>query len=224
MKTDDQLQKDVMAEIRWDPQLAGVATEIGVTARDGVVTLAGEVDTYSRKLAAERAAQRVAGVKVVAVDIEVRVPTATNKSDTELARAIRNALKWNSSVNEDRIEVKIDNGWVYLDGTVEWEFERRCAKTAIEDLVGIRGITNNIRVKSERIDEKDIRQRITAAFHRSANLDASTIRVQTLGNTVRLYGTVRSWAEKEEAEKVAWASPGVYNVDNQITIDTEIFV
>ena len=213
-----------MAEIRWDPQLKNVATEIGVSARDGVVTLSGEVDTYSRKLAAERAAQRVAGVKVVAVDVEVRLPAAINKSDTELGKAIRNALMWNSSVNEDRIEVKVDNGWVYLDGTVEWEFERRSAKTAIEDLVGIRGITNNIRVKSHLIDEKDIKQKITAAFHRSANLDASTIRVDTTGNTVRLYGTVRSWAEKEEAEKVAWASPGVYNVENQISIDTEIFV
>jgi osmotically-inducible protein OsmY len=224
MKTNDELQKDVMAEIKWDPQLRAVANEIGVSAKDGVVTLSGIVDTYSRKLAAEHAAQRVSGVKVVAVDIEVKVSSSVTKSDTEIATAIRNALMWNTNINEDKIEVKVDNGWVYLDGAVDWEFERRTAKSAIENLAGIRGITNNIIVKSKVIDDKDIKKKITTAFHRSATVDASSIRVEVSGSTVILRGTVTSWAEKEDAEKVAWASPGVFNVENNIVIDTEVYV
>lgn len=223
MKTSEELQQDVMAEIKWEPQLYNVANEIGVSVKDGVVTLSGVVDTYAKKLAAERAAQRVSGVKVVAVDLEVKVPTSIMKTDTEIALAIRNALLWNSNVTEDKIEVKVDKGWVTLDGTVEWEFERRSAKEAIDELAGIRGITNNIVVKAREINEKDIKKKINAAFHRSATIDSSSIRVEVTGNTITLFGTVRSWAEKEEAEKVAWASPGVFNVENKIFIDTEVY-
>ena len=224
MKTNEELQKDVIQEIKWDPQLRTVATEIGVSAKDGVITLSGIVDTYARKLAAEKAAQRVHGVKVVAVDIEVKPVKTGIKSDTEIAAAVNNALKWNSAVNEDRIEVKVDNGWVYLNGQVEWEYEKRTAESAIKNLLGVRGVTNNITIKSKVIDAVDIKNKISEAFHRNARLDSNAIRVEVVGSTVTLKGTVRSWTEKEEAERVAWSSPGVLTVDNRMEIFNEVFV
>ena len=132
MKTNDELQKDVMAEIKWDPQLRDVHTQIGVSAKDGVVTLGGLVDTYSKKRAAEKATQRVKGVKVVASDIEVKVGLFGKRSDTEIAEAVKNALKWNSAVNDDKIEVKVDNGWVFLDGVVDWAFQKITAQRNVE--------------------------------------------------------------------------------------------
>ena len=224
MKTNDELQKDVMAEIKWEPQLHNVHTQIGVSAHDGVITLSGIVDTYSKKLAAERAAQRVHGVKVVACDIEVKAGKLGKKTDTEIAEAVRNALRWNTAVNEDKIEVKVDNGWVYLDGEVEWKYQKTTAQSSVENLAGVRGVTNNISIKPSAIDTKDIKSKIAAAFHRHATLDSNAIRLEASGSKVTLKGTVISWAEKEEAERVAWSSPGVLTVDNQIEIDTEIFV
>jgi osmotically-inducible protein OsmY len=222
MKTNEELREDVMEEIKWDPSLRSVASEIGVTAKDGVVTLSGLVDTYSKKLAAEKAAQRVAGVKVVAVDIEVKF-LKTTKSDTEIAEAIKNALRWNSSVNEDKVEVKVDDGWVYLDGKVDWDYQKRAAQTNVEDLIGVKGITNNITVVSKVIDAMELKNKIIKAYHRIASVDSSTIVVETSGTGVTLRGTVRSWAEKNEAESVAWSSPGVNAVHNKIQIDTEIY-
>jgi osmotically-inducible protein OsmY len=223
MKTNEELQKDVMAEIQWDPELKSVAPEIGVSAKDGVVTVSGIVGTYSKKLAVERAAQRVKGVKVVAVDIEVKVPNTIGKTDPEIATEVRNALMWNSNVEEDKIEVKVDNGWIYLDGTVNWKFEKTVAETMIEGLEGVRGITNNITVKARTIDQGDIKKKITAAFHRNATIDSNAIKVEVSGTKVTLRGTVQSWFEKEEAERIAWSSPGVFTVDNQIYIDTEVY-
>lgn len=223
MKSNDELQRDVMAEIRWSPQLADVNTQIGVSAHDGVITLSGLVDTYSKKMAAERAAQRVRGVKVVACDIEVKFGAFGSRSDTEIAEAVRNALRWNSAVDDDRIEVKVDNGWVYLDGRAEWEYQKITAETSVANLVGVKGVTNNISIKSKSIDVNEIRKKITDAFHRSATVDASSIKLDTRGSMVTLRGTVRSWAEKEEVERIAWSSPGVLTVDNQIEIVTEIF-
>jgi osmotically-inducible protein OsmY len=223
MKTNDELQKDVMAEIKWDPLLRGVATEIGVTAKDGVVTLSGLVDSYSKKLAAEHAAQRVQGVKVVAVDLEVKLGSIGRKTDIEIAETIKNALRWNSAVNDDEIEIKVDNGWVYLDGTVNWEYERRAAQRSVEDLIGVRGVTNNLTIKSQAIDPKEIKGKIAAAFHRSATIDSSSITIDVSGSRVTLKGTVRSWMEREDAEKAVWSSPGVLVVDNRIQIDTEVF-
>lgn len=223
MKTNDELRLDVMNEIRWDPELRNVATEIGVASNDGVITLSGIVDTYRKQIAAEKAAQRVAGVKVVASDIQVSLDALGVKTDTEIAVAVKDALRWNSAVNEDKIEVKVDKGWVYLDGTVEWDYERSTAQRSIENLVGVRGVTNMISIQSKPIDTKEIKNKISAAFHRSATIDSSAISISCTGNKVTLHGKVRSWAERKEAEKIAWAYPGVTAVDNKIEIDVAVY-
>lgn len=223
MKTNDELQKDVMAELRWEPQLSNAYTQIGVSAKDGVITLSGQVDAYYKKIAAEHAAQRVRGVKVVASDIIIRLESLGAKTDTEIAEAVKDALRWNSAVNEDKIEVKVDNGWVYLEGEVDWEYQRASVQSNVEGLLGVKGVTNSIQIKSRSIDTKDIKGKIASAFYRSATIDADTIRIDASGSRITLHGTVRSWAEKKEAERVAWSSPGVLTVDNQIDIDTEIF-
>lgn len=223
MKTNDQLQKDVMDEIKWDPQLRDIRSEIGVSAKDGVVTLSGVVDTFNKKIAAEKAAQRVHGVKVVASDVEVRTNNFSKKTDTEIAEVVKNALRWNSAVDEDKIEVKVDHGWVTLDGEVEWKYQKGIAYNSIEGLLGVRGISNNIKIKPAPIDTTDIKHKIAAAFHRNATIDSHAIRVEADGNRITLRGTVMSYAEKEEAERVAWSSPGVLQVDNKIEIDTEVY-
>ena len=223
MKTNEELRNDVMEEIKWDPELRDVATEIGVAAKDGVITLSGTVDTFWKKVAAEKAAQRVSGVRVVACDIEVKVSIIGKRTDTEVAEAVRNALRWNSAVNEEKIQVKVDNGWVYLDGKVDWEYEKRNAQESVEDLVAVRGVTNNIVIESKPIDAKDLHRKIAAAYHRSATVDSSAITIETTGNKVTLRGKVRSWAEKKEAEKIAWAAPGVSAVDNKIEVDLAVF-
>lgn len=224
MKTNEELQKDVMDEIRWDPQLKDVSSQIGVTADDGVITLTGLVNMLTEKLAAERAAQRVSGVRVVAVDVEVKINAPHAKSDAEIAAAIKNALVWHSAVNEDKIEIKVDDGWVYLDGSVQWDYEKKAAENAIQNLLGVRGITNRILVNPKSLDPVDIKKHITSAFLRSATIDSSAISVETSGSKVTLKGKVRSWMEKQDAENVAWSLPGVLEVANQIEVDTEIVV
>lgn len=224
MKTNEELRKDVMDEIKWDPELRDIATEIGVASKDGVITLSGVVDTYRKRLAAEKAAQRVSGVKVVACDIEVTLTSIGKRTDTEVAEVVKNALRWNSAVNDDRIEVKVDNGWVYLDGKVDFAYEKRNAQESVEGLLGVRGVTNNIINNIKPIDTKEIQRQIAAAYHRHASLESSSIHIETVGSKVILRGKVKSWAEKKEAENIAWQSPGVLSVDNKIDIEIDVYV
>jgi osmotically-inducible protein OsmY len=224
MKADTELQHDIMEEIRFDPQLKDIAHEIGVAVKEGVVTLSGNVDSYARKLAAERAAQRVHGVKVVAVDIEVKISPSASRNDAEIAMAVKNALTWHSAVNEDLIEIKVDEGWVYLDGTVEWDYMKKAAEKAVSDLTGVRGVTNRIQVKSKVLEPSEVRKNIIAAFHRSATVDSSNIRAEVTGSIVTLTGKVRTWAERLDAEAAALACPGVTAVNNKIEIDTTLVV
>ncbi|GAA0190987.1 BON domain-containing protein [Fulvivirga kasyanovii] len=222
MKTDEQIRKDVIEEIRWDPQISDIAPHIGVSVDNGVVTLSGTVEFYTQKLAAEKAAQRVSGVKVVAVDIELK---GQNKdvTDAQLGEAIRNALAWHSAVNEDRLEIKVDNGWVYLSGTVKWDYERKAAERSIEKIIGVKGIINRVKVENEIVEPKHIKRKISEAFHRHASVDVENITVDVNGSTVTLRGKVSSWAEREDAEDVAWAMPGVTEVANNLVIDTSIY-
>jgi len=216
MKTDYQIQEDVMEELKWQPFLN--ASEIGVAVKNGIVTLSGHVDSYSKKLAAENAAKKVAGVKAVAEEIEVGISPSYNKTDAEIAEAVLNALKWHTAVQEDKIKIKVEDGYVKLEGEVEWEYQRTMAKTAIENLSGVRFVTNLITVKPQ-VSSSDIEKKINAAFHRSATIDSNSIDAEVHGSSVTLSGKVRSIAEKEDAEDAAWFAPGVTSVANKIEIE-----
>lgn len=216
MTSDFQIQKNVMEQLKWEPFLN--ASEIGVAVKNGIVTLSGHVDSYAKKLTAENAAKKVAGVKAIAEDLQIGVSPAFAKTDTEIAEAVVNALKWHSAVREEKIKMKVEDGNVRLDGEVEWDYQRRNAETAIENLNGVRSVTNLITVKPK-ASPQDIEQKINAAFHRSATIDAEKIHAGVVGSKVILRGTVRSYAEKKDAENAAWSAPGISYVENKINIE-----
>jgi|SRR5665647_2440911 len=216
MKNDIEIQKDVMEQLKWEPFIN--ASAIGVAVKNGIVTLSGQVDTYTKKLAAEKAAKRVIGVKAVAEDIQVGISPAYHKTDAEIAEAVLNALKWHSAVQEEKIKIKVEDGNVKLEGEVEWEYQRTNAKAAIENLTGVRSVINFITVKPK-ITSAEIQQKINAAFHRSATIDAGKITADVVGSKVILRGSVRSFTEKEDAETAAWNAPGVMSVDNKLEIE-----
>jgi osmotically-inducible protein OsmY len=221
MRTDFEIQQDVMAEIKWEPLLN--ASEIGVAVNSGVVTLSGLVNTYTKKLLAEKAAERVHGVKAVAEDIEVKILGTGEKKDSEIAETALNLLKWNSSILEEQIKIKVEHGRLTLEGEVEWEFFKSAAEKAVENLVGVRSIVNNIKITSK-INPMDIKKKITIAFHRNATIDTENINIETVNNKVILTGKVSSWIERKEAERAAWLAPGVNSVENKLKVDSEMYV
>ena len=214
-RPDSDIKRDVEMELRWDPDVD--ASDIGVAVKDGVVTLTGFVRSYAQKWQAERDAKRVAGVVAVANDIEVRLPAIDQKPDPEIAREAVSALKNQLPYSADQIKVVVANGWITLEGAVEWNYQKERAEEAVRRVKGVKGVMNLIQVKPRAAPE-DIKRRIEEAFKRSAELDASRVTVEANGSEVILKGTVRSWAERQEAERAAWLAPGVTKVTNQITI------
>ena len=213
--TDKDLKRNVQNALDFEPSID--AAHIGVTIEGGVVTLHGNVRSYSEKTTAERVTLRVYGVKAVANDLIVHLPTDFSRTDSDIAEAALNALKWNTLVPEDRVSVVVTNGLVRLDGNVDWQYQKDVAGRAVCDLLGVKAVTNNITVKP-RVKSADVRDKIEAAFKRSAEIDARRISVAAEDGKVILSGNVHSWAERREAERAAWAAPGVILVDDRLTI------
>lgn len=215
MKTDSKIKQDVLDELAWHPNID--ETQIGVIVEDGVVTLTGFVDEFPKKLAAEKATKNVAGVKAVAEDIQVKYGDENKKTDKEIAKAAVNALEWNSSVPSDKIMVKVDNGYIFLTGEVTWKYQRNAAKRTIENLLGVKGVINNIEI-IQKVAPIEVKEKIQKAFERSADIDAAQLVVKVEGSVVTLTGTVSSIKEKEDAAKAAFHAPGVTKVKNDIKV------
>jgi osmotically-inducible protein OsmY len=221
MKTNNQTQLDVLDELAWEPSVH--ASNIGVAAMDGVITLTGHVRTYAEKVAAENAAKRVEGVRAVADEIEVRLPGDVRRDDSDIASAAVHSIAWNASVPADRIQLVVQDGWVRLEGEVDWQYQRTAAEKTVRLLTGVRGVTNNIHVKPT-VQPKDVKAAIAAALKRSAEVEAQQIQVEAMGGKVTLRGRVHSWTERNAAERAAWAAPGVTAVEDHIFVEEHLYV
>ena len=213
--TDRQLQEYVQDALDWEPSID--AADIGVSVDTGVVTLRGDVKSYSERATAERVALGVYGVKAVANELEVHLAGGQQRTDSEIAQSVLSALKWNTLVPEERISVSVSDGWVTLKGRVDWQYQRTTAESAVRDLIGVRGVTNSIFVEPH-VSAADVKTKIEAALKRSAEVDARRINVAVVDGKVTLTGNVHAWFERDEARRAAWAAPGVRNVDDRLVV------
>ncbi len=216
MKSDIQLQRDVLDELKWDPAVN--AAQIRVEVKDGMVTLAGRVESFAEKWAADGAAKRVSGVKALADEIRVEPARFRELTDADLARAAENALKWHAHVPQDCIKVTVEKGRITLEGEVEKQFEREIALQVVLHLAGVTDVNNQIVLKPK-VEPTQVKEKIQAAFQRSAIVDARRITVKAEGGKVILTGTVRTWVEYQDAERAAWAAPGVREIRNLLKIE-----
>ncbi|MEX2154436.1 MAG: BON domain-containing protein [Gemmatimonadaceae bacterium] len=214
-KTDSLLQKDVQEELVWDPSVG--RAEIGVAASGGVVTLSGQVDSYPKKSAAIKAAERVSGVRAVADELKVKLASSFKRSDIDVAHAVADALRWDVEVPDDKIKARVDEGWVWLDGEVEWAYQRSAAQRAVRYLTGVVGVSNNVRIR-KRAWAPEVKARIEGALKRNADVDASNIIVEALDGEVTLRGRVHSWSARSDAERAAWSAPGVTAVKDELAV------
>ena len=215
MKTDYQLKQDIIAELGWEPSVN--AAQVGVEVKDGIVTLAGHVDSFAEKWNAEAAAQRVSGVKALAVELDVRLPGSTQRADADIARTATNVLEWTTYLPKDAVKVMVENGWITLSGEVDWEYKKREAIYAVRYLMGVTGVSDQITVKPA-VSTNTVKADIEAALQRRAVTDAQNISVAVHGSDVTLSGTVHNWSERELAASTAWCTPGVNNVVDNINV------
>jgi len=215
MKTDSQLQQDVLAELGWEPSVN--AAQIGVEVKDGVVTLAGHVGSFAEKWEAERAAQRVSGVRGLAVEMDVNLPGSSKRNDVDIARAARNVLDWTTYWPQDEIKVAVEAGWITITGEVDWEYQRQAASNSVRGLMGVTGVSDQIVLKPK-ASVLPVKSDIEAALRRQIHSDAKHISVDVKGADVTLTGTVHSWSERDSARNSAWATPGVRSVADNLTV------
>ena len=216
MKTDSDLQRDVLAELTWEPSVQ--AQHIGVSVKDGVVTLSGDVPTYAEKFATENAAKRVAGVRAIAEELKVNLFEAHQRNDSDIAQSAMNTLDWNVSVPKGKVKVVVDNGWITLSGDVDWNFQREAAKDAIRHLMGVKNVTNLIKLNVQSVSTSDVRARIETALKRNMVKDAEGITIEADNGKVKLHGKVHSWEEHDDAGSAAWSTIGVSSVENDLVV------
>jgi osmotically-inducible protein OsmY len=213
---DSEIRRKVLAELDWDPSID--ASAVGVAVKDGVVTLTGSIANYWQKKEVERVVKRVTGVKAVAEDLTIKLPWTAARSDADIAQSVLSGLRFNVAIPANSVKVMVENGWVTLEGEVEWQYQKSAAENAIKYLMGVKGVTNSISIKP-RVSAADVKAKIESAFARRAQLDANQIRVESTDNKVILRGSVHSWDEKDDAEQAAWAAPGVTKVENNVIVN-----
>ena len=216
MKTDLQLQQDVQAELKWEPSVN--AAQIGVEVKDGIVTLAGHVNSYAEKYGAEHAAQRVSGVRALAIEMDVKLLGSSKRSDADIARSVENGLQWATFLPKDHVKVMVENGFVTLTGEVDWEYQRQAATTAVRYLMGVTGVSDQMSIKKPKVSSSAVKSDIEAALKRRASADAQKISVEVHGTDVTLTGKVHSWSGRDLARNSAWGTSGVQSVTDNMTV------